>query len=1716
MKKIVSIFILTIVLLPTFIFAQCNYNDFTIIYINGILTSEDDARRDLLKLQTKYEDKNKIINIKFLNGYNATHVEGFGDLMKSVKQAYDGGKLDYDLTNILNQVHSELSTRKVLLIGHSQGTFYTNAAYNYLVGDGGVPKESIFVYNTATLADRVAGGGDYLTSSTDKVINEIVRELAEIGDARKPLSANITIELSEEENNNRYGGHSFGNVYLAGAPEKIIGDINKELNNLSVSSDKFAGEGCFTPPKIGLVHKLKGIGFFVVDNTTGAFTLISQKTFGAVQFVSNAIAEGAEKVYKFGESVVNNLGNMLKNPKLLGAALNLEANQSSEASDTGSSDQNSQNKKPEDKFTGTGGPDPSTDIQEQMDDLLEIIDILKRKIADELAKRKNEDVSKLLESQINQVLANYDGGSESSNYPKILISEIKIGGASDEKEEFVELYNPNDENVDLDDWYLQRKTKTGSSYSSYAPNSLFSGKIIRAGGYLLIARQGYFSGIADIFTDNPLTEDNTLVLKNPKGEISDMVGFGEAQDYEGISFLNPPQGKSIGRKRLSLNNTEQDTDNNLLDFEVQNSTPKQRNSSASSPEDVIAPEVAFDLEAMQNNVDFDVKFNITDAGGTLGASGIKSYIFRWKEDSGDWVESAVQDIFGNPVNLSVIRNLTGNDERTHYFQVKAKDVDGNESDWLPVMPAETRISIFKKILINEIQTSGVTAKDEFIELYNPNNVDVALGGFSLKKKTSTGTESNLVSSPAFSGVIEASGFFLIAPQKNSDGTENYTGSATPDLRYSGATFSVANNNTILLYNKDDILLDKVGFGSATDFETAPTVNPDDGKSIGRKRVGLDTDNNSDDFRKSQESTPKGLFPKSFIQDVTDYSNCLNGINQTAYCGLVIRWSSSAGNVEFYQLQYKINDGEWIDWVSNTSDTEKKYQAPLTMLKDKTYSFRVRAQDTDGNLGSWAEVSTDMSHPVVINEFAILGTNAGRDDRWLELYNRSDKPIDLSGWKIVSGSFGAISLNQTLEGTIPAKGYFVLESQDDNTISDVSADQFLDGYISGYIYLYDSKGRQVDQIYVPSHQGCYCWFESDFKKEDGNYYSFERVSSYSFGINDKNWIINNGITTNGRDRNDNPIYGTPGQQNSNYQLYTILSADFVEDATLPLSLSPYLIPYNQISVHENVELTIESGVVVKFYRGYGYPGIIIDGSLKAIGDSNQPIVFTSFFDDEYGGDMGKNDSQVIPPPGDWLGLRFTKESDGSSQLENVIIRYAGILFALSEGAGIKVDQTTVSIKNSTIENTLYNGIWLVNSSSVIDNVSVLKTESVQNYDVFFGGKGILVEGGSPQITNSYFRENRYGIYANQWADEENNIYPSYPTIQANNFERNENIIFLGDNVFPSFGKNQAEGNDFNAIIVGGNIFGNVTWQKGLIYLVKNNLIVHEGATLTIGEGVVVKFHNHFSGLDVKGVLNLLGTAESPVIFTSFKDDIAGDTNKDEATTEPAAGDWLGIKISGSAELDNINLRYGGRDTGSSLGAGIKVDKSSISLKNSVIENNLNNGIWLVNPSSAVIDNTTIKKQDRENERGIYMEGGNLELSNSFIQNNHYGLYITNWSNEGNIIPPNVLLSNNTFAENVTEILDTTGSVNPNNSTDINETINPVELSEVEKPEEPEESGEIEESKGSEEPEELEEPEKSEELSEEPEELNESEKPNEYNESNENNELSEPSEPDNFTP
>jgi len=100
--------------------------------------------------------------------------------------------------------------------------------------------------------------------------------------------------------------------------------------------------------------------------------------------------------------------------------------------------------------------------------------------------------------------------------------------------------------------------------------------------------------------------------------------------------------------------------------------------------------------------------------------------------------------------------------------------------------------------------------------------------------------------------------------------------------------------------------------------------------------------------------------------------------------------------------------------------------------------------------------------------------------------------------------------------------------------------------------------------------------------------------------------------------------------------------------------------------------------------------------------------------------------------------------------------------------------------------------------------------------------------------------------------------------------------------------------------------NTVWTAiGSPYWVKSNVAIGAGCTLKIEANTVVKF-NAGLNIDVNGgVLDVYGTASTPVIFTSVNDDAYGAVITG-STGIPVAGSWAGIKYNSGSAGSTANL------------------------------------------------------------------------------------------------------------------------------------------------------------------------------------------------------------------
>lgn len=187
--------------------------------------------------------------------------------------------------------------------------------------------------------------------------------------------------------------------------------------------------------------------------------------------------------------------------------------------------------------------------------------------------------------------------SASANH--VVISEIQIAGTTP-TDEFIELYNPTDQDIDMAGWKLARKTAAGTEPLDLVAS--LSG-IIPSKGYFLIASENYDGDTTPDITyataSGSVASNNTVLLYGNQQAtlVIDKVGLGSANDRETQTVANPAANKSIERKAHQGSTSEsmavggsdeflgngEDTDNNNSDFVVRNIPQPQNTNSPKEP-----------------------------------------------------------------------------------------------------------------------------------------------------------------------------------------------------------------------------------------------------------------------------------------------------------------------------------------------------------------------------------------------------------------------------------------------------------------------------------------------------------------------------------------------------------------------------------------------------------------------------------------------------------------------------------------------------------------------------------------------------------------------------------------------------------------------------------------------------------------------------------------------------------------------------------------------------------------------------------------------------------------------------------------------------------------------------------------------------------------------------------------------------------------------------
>ncbi|MCK5459945.1 lamin tail domain-containing protein [Candidatus Parcubacteria bacterium] len=274
----------------------------------------------------------------------------------------------------------------------------------------------------------------------------------------------------------------------------------------------------------------------------------------------------------------------------------------------------------------------------------------------------------------------------------IIINEIlpNPAGADNEKE-FIELKNVGNRSVNLKGWKLNDNSKRVYEIN----NKNFKSTFIKANGLFLIYRN-----ISKIALDNSSGE--ILKLYNPQEKLSDKISY-----------------------KNSVSENESYARNEKNEWEWTTSlTPGIKNIIKRHPTAVM--ETIKEAEAG--------KLIIFDASDSYDPDGDKLF-FAWDFGDGDSsVSIRVAHSYLNTgeysAKLSVFDDNNGTDEL--FFTIKIISGSDNAIKNAAVIKIDGEINKYPSILISEIFPNPAgTDNNEFIELFNPNGIDIDLSGWQL-------------------------------------------------------------------------------------------------------------------------------------------------------------------------------------------------------------------------------------------------------------------------------------------------------------------------------------------------------------------------------------------------------------------------------------------------------------------------------------------------------------------------------------------------------------------------------------------------------------------------------------------------------------------------------------------------------------------------------------------------------------------------------------------------------------------------------------------------------------------------------------------------------------------------------------------------------------------------------------------------------------------------
>lgn len=381
-------------------------------------------------------------------------------------------------------------------------------------------------------------------------------------------------------------------------------------------------------------------------------------------------------------------------------------------------------------------------------------------------------------------------------------------------------------------------------------------------------------------------------------------------------------------------------------------------------------------------------------------------------------------------------------------------------------PSAAKVVASPDLVISQIYgaggNSGAAWRNDFIELFNRGPAPVSLAGWSIQYASSTGTTWQKTD---LSGNLQPGQYLLI--QQASGGA---SGAVLPTPEVTGTISMAATAGKVALLNSTTLiasgtpcpsgvaLVDLVGYGSGTNcFEGAnPTPAPSATNAVLRAANGCtDNDNNATDFS-SAAATPRNtavpLAPCANSTPPTGNASATPNPVLTGAGTLLTVTVTPGANPPSTGIAVR-GDLSSIGGVANQAFFDNGTNGDVT-ANDNIFSFQaaipvglatglkllpLTLADAQSRTSS-TNIALQVRAPIVPGDIVISqiyggGGNSGAPftHDFIELFNRSNQPVDITGWSVQYAAATSGTWQKTeLIGSLQPGQYFLIQQDSGGT------------------------------------------------------------------------------------------------------------------------------------------------------------------------------------------------------------------------------------------------------------------------------------------------------------------------------------------------------------------------------------------------------------------------------------------------------------------------------------------------------------------------------------------------------------------------------------------------------------------------------------------------------------------------------------------------------------